>query len=119
MQAVSEPGKYETYVLVRDANGQEFTKRIEVNVINENIIGNLYPNPTNNVLYYDIYNPQEQNATIKIYNITGQLMYKNEESLSAGINNFEFDVKQFRQGVYILRVSFGNKSQTQSFVVTK
>jgi hypothetical protein len=119
MQPVSEPGVYETYVLVRDANGQEFTKRIEVNVITENIIGQLYPNPTNDVLYCDIYNPIEQNAIIEIYTIAGQLVYKDASILNAGITNYSFDTKQFRQGVYLLKISIGDKSQTQRFVTTK
>jgi hypothetical protein len=119
MQPVSLAGVYETYVLVRDANGQEFTKRIEVNVINENIIGNLYPNPANDIIYCDIYNPIEQNARIEIYSITGQLVYKYVTSQIVGITNYSFSTKQFGQGVYLLKVSIGDKSQTQRFVVTK
>jgi len=119
IQAVSEPGIYETYLLVRDANGQEFTKRIEVNVIDENIIGKLYPNPTNNILYCDIYNPFVQNARIEIYTITGQLVYKDVSLQNAGITNYNFNTKQFGQGVYLIKISMGDKSQTQRFVVTQ
>jgi len=119
MQPVSEPGIYETYVLVRDANGQEFTKRIEINVINENIIGNLYPNPTKDILYCDIYNPKEQNSTIEIFNITGQIVYKKTSVLTEGINKHSFNTNQFRQGVYFLKISLGHVSQTQRFMVIK
>jgi len=119
MQAVSEPGKYETYVLVRDADGQEFTKRIEVNVINENIIGKLYPNPTKDILFCDIYNPTEQNTTIEIFAITGQCVYKETTLLAAGITEHNFNTAQFGQGVYLLKISMGGNSQTQRFVVTK
>ncbi len=119
MQAVSEPGKYETSVLVRDADGQEFTKRIEVNVINENIIGKLYPNPTKDILYCDIYNPTEQNTTIEIFTITGQCVYKETTLLPAGITEHNFNTTQFGQGVYLLKISMGDNSQTQRFVVTK
>lgn len=119
MQPVSEPGKYETYVLARDANGQEFTKRIEVNVIDENIIGNLYPNPTKGNLYCDIYNPIKQNTTIEIFTISGQCVYKESLLLAAGINEHIFDTSHFGQGVYLLKISMGKESQTQRFVVTK
>jgi|AntAceMinimDraft_14_1070370.scaffolds.fasta_scaffold11549_3 hypothetical protein len=119
MQPVSEPGVYETYVLVRDANGQEFTKRIEVNVITENIIGQLYPNPTNDVLFCDIYNPIEQNTTIEIFTMTGQIVYKETTQLTAGIREYYFNTSQFKQGVYLLKISMGDKSQTQRFVITK
>jgi len=78
-----------------------------------------YPNPTNNILYCDIYNQIEQDAIIEIFNITGQLLYKQTPKLYAGINSYEFDVKQFKQGIYVLKVSFYNKSQTQRFVVAK
>jgi len=119
MQAVSEPGKYETYVLVRDADGQEFTKRIEVNVIDENIIGKLYPNPTKDILYCDIYNPTNQSATIEVFTISGQCVYKETTTLLAGITEHNINTQQIGQGVYLLKISLGGNSQTQRFVVTK
>jgi hypothetical protein len=119
MQAVSEPGKYETYVLIRDANGQEYTKRIVVTVINENIIGNLYPNPTKDILYCDIYNPLQQNTNIEIFTITGQCIYKESTLLPSGITEHNISTSKFGNGVYLIKITMGEKSQTQRFVVMR
>ncbi len=117
MQAVDETRKYETYVVVRDANKQEFIKRIEVSIISDEIIGSLYPNPTKGLIYFEINNLKEEDVIIEIYNLRGQLVYKQTSKLPQGINSYKLDTKQFNQGVYILKVSSNSQSQIKRFVV--
>jgi len=121
MRAVSQPGVYEVYVKVKDANGDEFTKRIEIDIIDENIIGNLYPNPTADIIYSDIFAEQSQDCIIEVFNTVGQLMFKENRTLNLGINSLSLNVKSIplSQGSYIYRVNIGGKSQSKSFVVTE
>jgi hypothetical protein len=121
MQAVSKPGVYEVYVKVKDANGDEFTKRFEFNIIDGNLIGDLYPNPTNDMIYFSLQTATEQIGLIEIFDISGRLIYKESIDLRAGINNRSLNINSFcnENGSYLLRASFDNKSQVKRFILIK
>jgi hypothetical protein len=86
MSAVSQPGIYEVYVTVKDANGDEFTKRFEFNIIDENLIGDLYPNPSTDFINFNLQTDLEQTGLIEIFDISGRLVFKDSRHLNAGIN---------------------------------
>ncbi|MDD3739893.1 MAG: T9SS type A sorting domain-containing protein [Bacteroidales bacterium] len=118
MRAVSEPGVYEVYVKVKDANGDEFTKRFEFNIIDENLIGDLYPNPSSDFINFNLQTGIEQSGIIEIFDISGRLLYKETTNLNAGINTINLNINDFchGDGCYFLRASFDNKSQVKRFI---
>lgn len=69
---------------------------------NENIAGNLYPNPTNSEanLDYTIANGNE--GFLCLYDITGKLILK--EKLSEGENKLTINTSQLKHGVYLYNV---------------
>ncbi|MBN2776869.1 MAG: T9SS type A sorting domain-containing protein [Bacteroidales bacterium] len=112
-------GNHDLIVIIKDSEGKKLIKNIRLTVINENIIGNLYPNPTKDILYCDIYNPIQQNTNVEIFTITGQCIYKESTLLPSGITEHNISTSKFGNGVYLLKITMGEKSQTQRFVVMR
>jgi hypothetical protein len=121
MRAVSQPGIYEVYVTVKDANGDEFTKRFEFNILDENLIGDLYPNPSNDFINFNLQTEAAQTGLIEIFDISGRLVFKESRFLNAGINPIIYNVNDFCEGngTYFIRISFDDKSQVKRFVYLK
>jgi hypothetical protein len=90
MNPVSLPGKYETYVSVRDSLGQKATKRIIVEVIEgEELISNLYPNPMTSSSILEIISLNYSEAHIQIFNISGQIVFCKKVNIHPGLNGIE------------------------------
>lgn len=66
----------------------------------------IYPNPVLNNL---IINSKIDLSSVAIYNILGKLVYENS---SFNNQNSQIDMSQFQSGIYLLKVSSGNFSQT-------
>jgi hypothetical protein len=81
-----------------------------------NFITNLkaFPNPTSNgAITVSFLNRENQNLTIRVYNLLGKEVIKQE--ISGDDINFEtqIDLGDFSRGVYILEVSNGAQIQTK------
>lgn len=70
----------------------------------------LYPNPTKNQLTIKSFSNQEK--TIQIYNLNGQLIYSKISSIKSEIIN----VQDLIEGVYILKITEQNKITTYKFL---
>lgn len=80
----------------------------------------LYPNPVSDILSVHFYLPQEENCSIKVYALDGQLVYsENLGQIMKGDNLHTIALPALQQGVYFL--SFESQSGTVrlKFVVTK
>ena len=81
-----------------------------------------YPNPFSGSTKLSIFSPEEGNATIEIYNTSGQLV----KSISAGVMNagyheVDLDASQMAKGSYIckLRVQSGSYESTKTIRLLK
>lgn len=78
---------------------------------------NVYPNPVNASLNLGVVLVIDGDVTVSIYNMAGQIVYK--ESMGAfakGMNNCRLDVSDFNKGVYFAKVSSGDQQDVVKFV---
>ena len=73
------------------------TTKVENNESNINI----YPNPTNGILYV---NNKHKNSEITVYNISGQIVYQNKITSS----NARINLSNNAKGIYIIKINSGN-----------
>ena len=62
----------------------------------------IYPNPVKYWVNFDIYSPEPQTALIDFYDVTGRSIHRMEVELSAGQNDLQLDVSNWRSGTYTL-----------------
>lgn len=75
----------------------------------DNLISAIYPNPVENILYFD---SSTQITSISVYNLLGKKM------MSTEMQTKEIDLSQLSKGMYILHATLENGS-TESFKVVK
>ena len=71
----------------------------------------LYPNPVLDVLNIQL-SASNIIANVEILSIEGKMLYKAQLS---GTSNYQINVSQFRQGIYLCRVNNGTSIQTTKF----
>jgi hypothetical protein len=78
----------------------------------------LYPNPVSAVANLEIYVAKKGNVTIKIYNVTGQLISEvvNNE-YAAGKYNFHLDLGHLQAGIYIVNMTCADGIVTKKMTV--
>lgn len=72
----------------------------------------IYPNPASHTLFFERDHAKE--LLIEIYNMTGQRIFT--QMLSHPQE--ELDIQNWREGVYFIKISDGNKSEVRKIVVT-
>jgi PKD repeat protein len=70
-------------------------------------VGELYPNPVNDIAKLDITVKKPVSLGISIFGQTGQLMDIHEISLSAGTHNIELNMELLPTGLYLVRITTG------------
>jgi plastocyanin len=91
-----------------------------VSSVSQNQLNNLhlYPNPAKSSINFQIDN--ESIATVAIYNVTGNRVYYENLIKTQLHNQFEIDVSNLSNGIYMLTIEFLNsKRKTQKFVIQK
>jgi len=79
-----------------------------------------YPNPFNPATNIRYAVPQTSHVTIRIYNVTGQLVATLvNETRDAGYHNVVFDGTQLASGVYIYRMQAADFVQTRKLMLIK
>ena len=87
--------------------------------ISEGLKLNLAPNPTDNIVKFNIENEVANDLVISVYNSVGQNI--SSFILSNGFGNTEraLNVSDFTNGQYFVRVTSGESALTKAFVVLK
>jgi hypothetical protein len=101
-------------VTVTDSYGCTATDIIVITVIDNTGISitesetniNIYPNPTNNLLYLDIKNNSEP-ISITISNLEGQIIFSS--IFESNINQQIFDLSEFSKGIYLVTITLNGK----------
>ncbi|HLT23714.1 MAG TPA: T9SS type A sorting domain-containing protein [Ignavibacteria bacterium] len=80
-----------------------------------------YPNPFNPVSSIKFEIPLRSNVTLKVYNVTGQVVAEllNEQVLSAGIYTAQFDGGNLASGIYFYSLGISGENGTSIFSGTK
>ncbi len=76
----------------------------------------LYPNPANNDLTISFNNQKGSRVNVAIYNLQGQLVYKNVYESVVGDFNKTMNVSDLSNGTYLVRISNDEESAVKKFV---
>uniref|UniRef100_UPI003216F74E LamG-like jellyroll fold domain-containing protein n=1 Tax=uncultured Draconibacterium sp. TaxID=1573823 RepID=UPI003216F74E len=79
----------------------------------------IYPNPANGLVNVRFTSHKADEARIHIYNNAGILVKDIVHSTVSGPNIATFDVRGWRNGIYLVRVVSDNNCESVRFVVTK
>ena len=78
----------------------------------------VYPNPVNNLLFFEIRQVKEPAITLSVRNAAGQALYTiNHKTDGAALIKIPFDVALLPVGVYFYRLSANNFEEMGRFVV--
>jgi hypothetical protein len=76
----------------------------------------LYPNPANNELFINAGGLNAPEASIRIVDINGQVLYSAVMNLSAGKALQPIDVSSLKQGVYFVQIQANGNSYVRKFL---
>ena len=79
----------------------------------------VYPNPAQNGLTVEYTTSGEINITLEIFDVTGKKIVNLQNRLTEGIHQNIINTRHFKNGIYLLRVSTGNKTVVKRVVVNK
>jgi len=82
-------------------------------------IQNVYPVPANQRVHIELQSPQEDNSTLYIYNMSGQLVKTQAVQLQQGLNTINLDLMELKKGNYIVKVNLKNQQASLEFQLTK
>ena len=78
----------------------------------------VYPIPSNDIVYLEINNNQPKQLTINIVNSLGQLI-EHERFASTKQLTTRFDLSQVPAGVYFMQIDDGETSLSRKFVIQR
>jgi len=87
--------------------GVNFDEKTEVSV---------YPNPTRGEFSVSFNAEANADATVNLYDMTGKLLSSSDIKTIEGLNETSFNVKDFTAGVYMLKVTIGDRVVTSKVI---
>lgn len=88
-------------------------------VLSANYQVQLFGNPVNEQLQYNISSTVNGKAFVQIMDAYGKMIHTNTLNVQVGDNNNTLDVTTFNNQLYFLSISINNKITTTKFVVTQ
>jgi hypothetical protein len=79
------------------------------------ISASLFPNPVSNLLNLSFRLDKQSMVNIDIYDNLGQKIFTKSENCSQGINHSEIYTKDFKKGIYFVKINNGKSSSTLKF----
>ena len=77
---------------------------------------NIFPNPVDDVLNFEINSQVSGTYDVRIYNLFGQLVQTDQIDLNVGNNSKYLNVNGLEEGSYLLQVANGEKMTTRKIV---
>jgi hypothetical protein len=82
-------------------------------------IHKVYPNPFTTETTINFETLTKGTATLKVYNILGKLLYKEEKSAFPGKNHFNFTGQNLSAGTYIFTIEMHGNKETSRLMKTR
>jgi hypothetical protein len=79
----------------------------------------LYPNPANDLLNLEMNVLSDKQVSIVAYDVTGKLMINENRSLTSGNNVMTFDVTNWDNGIYFIRIINDGKVNTMKVMINR
>ncbi|MEJ6583610.1 MAG: T9SS type A sorting domain-containing protein [Crocinitomicaceae bacterium] len=92
-----------------------------INELSENKLGlSCYPNPTNSIINISLSTEIKDDFTLGIYSTSGVLMQDIViDHFGSNANEIQMSVKDLSEGIYFLKASNGELSETQKFQIKR
>lgn len=94
------------------------TTGIEIKEMTEDAI-NIYPNPADNELFVKFSNPVDEPILLRLYNSQSNVVMSIKSASSDARDEFRFDTSALANGVYFLRITMGNATDTRKVLISK
>lgn len=101
-------------VLVIDAVAFEFPTGLRVPIFDNSPLVRIFPNPGTDHINIRFVSAMEGLATLKVYNVLGQVMYQGQNPADEG---FRVPTNLWNGGTYIYELSVEGKSYTGKFMI--
>ncbi len=79
----------------------------------------LYPNPSRNIIYLELKNPDNKPLLIEIFTINGEKIFLRELNNYNPLSTETINVSNFYEGIYVLKMTKENTTQITKFIVLK
>jgi hypothetical protein len=79
----------------------------------------IYPNPSNGQFVVDYKATSDGDYLVKIFNMTGQVVFSQSYSAGVGQNTIHIDMSSYRQGIYLLEMSDINLNSKKNTSIHK
>ncbi len=79
----------------------------------------IYPNPASSDLFVKINSGNNEEVTVSVLSLLGQVILSEELNLGSGSNSKQIDLEGIENGLYIVRLQSGNATFSQKFVIDK
>ena len=95
------------------------TSGLDPNSVQEFRVLNIVPNPFSEFTRMGFYTPLDDRIELKVFNILGELMHREEEGYPPGEYHFRFDGRELLPGTYFYRVSNHTGYHTGKIIKTR
>lgn len=95
----------------------DIVSSINKNILDVNIINNIYPNPTSKEINIDIQANKISELDMRILDVNGKEMYIDKLKIINGMTTKKFDVSLFPKGMYIFQLIDKDNIVIKKFVV--
>lgn len=118
-------GTYTVTLTVTGANGCSTTSTQVINAnvgVTEQTLVNamtLYPNPANDNMNIELSMNDNSEVQIMAYNLSGQILVNENKNLATGKTTLTYDVANWSNGIYFIRVTSGNTVNTMKVVISR
>jgi hypothetical protein len=92
---------------------------VGINELNKEIGLNMFPNPSNGTLNINFNLPANQQVTIDITNLNGQVIKQVTNQVLSGQQNITVDLNNLSNGMYFARITTADKTSTNKFTLVK
>lgn len=79
----------------------------------------IFPNPANDIAHIVFDSNINTVVNITVYNIVGKTISTQKTSITSGLNDIKIDVNNFHKGIYLVKIQYGNNTQTLKMNVAK
>ena len=77
----------------------------------------VFPNPATEFLIIELETEYEGEAMVQILDMTSREVLRLNKNFSKDINTFQMDVNNIRDGIYMVLIRYGNKTQFKKVIV--
>ena len=105
-----------------DENGQfSYSETVEIRFGSGVGLTSLFPNPVENggSLQVSYYAESEIPLRLQLFDLRGKELFRNEHVVTEGANQFQVDLPELPEGVYLARFHGGNLVQTTKIMIRK